>query len=303
MSKMTELTAVALAAAYNQTLCREHLSDNAEALLRAHIRMNGAGIELNDEIVVFLLHQMRIGGAGVSVVGPRGSVLVHSQCTATELARYHTYERDHRQSPPRRRQPFRFSPFTAFRAESFFALRASALSFNGRLDGDQRDVHRVFVPINGDGHWSLLVIDCRQQELRHYDSIRVNGVALHVNYVQRILDMLLAAELLQAPWPIVDQYDMPDQQDAYSCGFAVVGAAAAEHNYVLARRADPLQLVVTPDWMREVCFAALDQSAAGKHSTDYEKSRLRNYFRVVNGNLADACISTTGPAPNLAMMF
>lgn len=292
---MNELAAIALAAAYQQTLRRESLSDHSEGLLSSLIKNNGVGVELNDEIIVFLLHQMRIGGAGVSVVGPRGSVLIHSQCTAFELGRFQAHERS------RGTTIFRFSPHTAFRAESFFALRASALAMNGRLDGDQRDVRRVYLPLNGDGHWSLLVIDCELQHIRHYDSIRIGNCAFHVNLAQRVTDMLVAAGLLLSPWPIVEQTALRQQTDAFSCGFAVIGSAAHETGYFLGNEADPLALVVMPEWIREVCVGALDQSAAGKAAWEYEHSRLRHYFRVTDGMLADAHAQRVKPAPTLAL--
>ncbi len=317
---MSELAAIALAAAYEQALCRDSLSDQSEMLLHTHRKLKGRGVELNDEVLAYMLRQMRIGGAGVSVIGPGRSVLVHSQCSSIELGRYQAYERqrhaaslaaaaeDEAAAAGKRRRrharkassPFRFSPFTAFRAESFFALRASALACNGRLDGDQSDVARVYVPLNGDGHWSLLVIDCVQQELRHYDSIRIGGSAFHVHYAQRVLDMLLAAGLLIAPWPIVDQQAMAEQVDGFSCGFAVLGAAAHESDYALVYAdRDPLQVVRDARWMHDICEFTLRKSTAGRRVQDYEASRLRHYVVVSDGLRADAEAMGTKPVPSL----
>lgn len=89
-----------------------------------------------------------------------------------------------------------------------------------------KDVHEIFMPVNRNSHWTMLVVSPKNKTARYYDSLGYPGCGSHyVAAAKQWLKSELGAEFIEAEWTWEEFSDSPRQNNGSDCGvFAVTSA-------------------------------------------------------------------------------
>ena len=94
-----------------------------------------------------------------------------------------------------------------------------------KIDGLKlKSVYEIYIPINRDNHWTLLVVSPRSKTIRYYDSLGGSGK----QYIKAVIAWLkgeLNSEYKDDEWDIEYSSQSPQQTNGYDCGvFAITTA-------------------------------------------------------------------------------
>jgi Ulp1 family protease len=98
-------------------------------------------------------------------------------------------------------------------------------SKRAKIDGKKLyDVQDVFIPINRNAHWTVLVISPKNRTIRYYDSLGGNGRA-YVAAATQWLRGELGTAFIEGDWMIDNTAASPMQNNGSDCGvFAITTA-------------------------------------------------------------------------------
>ena len=237
-----------------------HVSEETRGLLYRAAQASGStnAPMLNDEAVNFALE-------AYEWIPDRARFFLHSQSLVRELNRYRDWHEGDRA------EPYTPDPKPLVRRSSLKALIAALNT--SHLD-TATNLEAVAIPLFGQLHWSLLVLDIPNRRIRHYDSLPGS----HRSLAQLAIGLLKEAGVMLLSWPLSDG-ECHQQAGSWECGYSLVACAAYESGTRLyCLDGDPREVIRDRARLPFLANDLFVRSDAGLAAEVFDESRLSNYF-------------------------